>query len=105
MIKIYNPKPLEEIQELRDKGLYNAPFSVLEAMGKVEINTNNEEVEEKLNEAYMSQVESIAEIYEEINTAKEQLKKDQEQLKKDQERIKQSQVEMITELYESMGGM
>lgn len=105
MIKIYNPKPLEEIQELRDKGLYNAPFSVLEAMGKVKIEAGNSELEEKIDQTYMSQVEAIAEVYEEINSAKAELVKAQEQLKKDQEEAKKAQVEMMTELYESMGGM
>lgn len=31
MIEINNPKPISKIDELRDKGLYNAPFSVQEA--------------------------------------------------------------------------
>ena len=37
MIKISNKKSIKEINELRDKGLYNAPFSVLENANGIKI--------------------------------------------------------------------
>lgn len=46
MIKILNPKPISEIEELREKGLYNAPFSVQEAAN----GTYAKVLEEKIKE-------------------------------------------------------
>lgn len=91
MIKIYNPKPLDEIQELRDKGLYNAPFSVLEAMGKVNVGGGNSEIEAKLEENELNSEMAIVEIYEAIDQAKKE--------------IKDAQEIAIVEIYETLGGM
>lgn len=91
MIKIYNPKPLDEIQELRDKGLYNAPFSVLEAMGKVKVGGDYSEIEAKLEENELNSEMAIVELYEAINKAKKE--------------IKDAQEIAIVEIYETLGGM
>lgn len=91
MIKIYNPKPLDEIQELRDKGLYNAPFSVLEAMGKVKVGGDNSEIEAKIEENELNSEMAIVEIYEAIDQAKKE--------------IKDAQEIAIVEIYETLGGM
>ncbi|WP_296142488.1 hypothetical protein [uncultured Anaerococcus sp.] len=51
MIKILNPKPLKEIEELRGKGLYNAPFSVQENANPTKIETpDTKDLEEKIKE-------------------------------------------------------
>lgn len=94
MIKIYNPKPLEEIQELRDKGLYNAPFSVLEAMGKVEIKTDTKKLEEDMKESEEASAMAIVEIYEDIDKTVAKAKKE----------LEEAQSQAIIEIYESMGG-
>ena len=91
MIKISNAKSIKEINELRDKGLYNAPFSVLEAMGKVDIGANHSEVEEKLQESELNSQMAIVEIYEAINKAKKEIKDAQEMT--------------VVEIYENLGGM
>ena len=91
MIKITNAKSIKEINELRDKGLYNAPFSVLEAMGKVDIGANHSEVEEKLQENELNSQMAIVEIYEAIDKAKKEIKDAQEMA--------------IVEIYENLGGM
>lgn len=49
MIKIQNAKPIKEINELREQGLYNAPFSVQEAANGVKIETpSTKDLEEKI---------------------------------------------------------
>lgn len=90
MIKIYNPKPLEEIQELRDKGLYNAPFSVLEAMGKVNLPSDGGKVKEKLVEIEMANAEAMAGMFETIESAKKELET--------------KQAESMVQIFEMMGG-
>lgn len=90
MIKIYNPKPLEEIQELRDKGLYNAPFSVLEAMGKVNLPSDGGKVKEKLVEIEMANAEAMAGMFETIENAKKELET--------------KQAESMVQIFEMMGG-
>ena len=90
MIKIYNQKSIKEINKLRDKGLYNAPFSVLEAMGKVELPSGSAEVDKKLAENEMNSQMAIVEIYEAIDKAKQE--------------IKDAQELAIVEIYETLGG-
>lgn len=49
MIKVYNEKSLKEIEELREKGLYNAPFAVQESANGVLIEApNTKALEEKI---------------------------------------------------------
>lgn len=91
MIKVYNKKSIKEINELRDKGLYNAPFSVLEAIGKVDVGGDHSEIEEKIAENELNSQMAIVEIYEAIDKAKEE--------------IKEAQNMAIVEIYESLGGM
>lgn len=91
MIKIYNKKSIKEINELRDKGLYNAPFSVLEAMNKVDVGADHSEIEEKIEENELNSQMAIVEIYEAIDKAKKE--------------IKDAQELAIVEIYETLGGM
>lgn len=91
MIKIFNEKSIKEINELRDKGLYNAPFSVLEAMGKVDVGGDHNELEEKIEENELNSQIAIVEIYEAIDKAKQEIKDAQEMA--------------IVEIYETLGGM
>lgn len=97
MIKVYNPKPISEIEELREKGLYNAPFSVLEAMGKVEIGKDNEEIKTKINEIKTTQDEFVVTTYEEIA----RVESEQDKAIKD---LQDKQEQAIVELYEIMAG-
>ena len=91
MIKISNKKSIKEINELRDKGLYNAPFSVLEAMGKVDIGANHSEIEEKLQEIKMANAAALVGMFEAIENTKKEL-----ELK---------QAESVVEMFEMIGGM
>lgn len=91
MIKVYNKKSIKEINELRDKGLYNAPFSVLEAMGKVDVGGDHSEIEEKIEENELNSQMAVVEIYEAIDKAKKE--------------IKDAQELAIVEIYETLGGM
>ena len=77
MIKISNKKSIKEINELRDKGLYNAPFSVLEAMGKVDIGANHSEVEAKLKEIEMNNAMATVNIYQMVDEIKQELEIEQ----------------------------
>ena len=47
MIKLNNAKTIKEIEDLRDKGLYNAPFNMQE---NTETKENSPELLEKINE-------------------------------------------------------
>jgi len=88
LIDIINPKPISEIDELRDKGLYNAPFSVLEAMGKIDLGKADEEILNEIRGIKDSQAEFVVTTYEEIA------------------RVEEKQDQAIVELYESvLGGM
>ena len=88
MINVINPKPISEIDELRDKGLYNAPFSVLEAMGKIDLGKADEEILKEIRGIKDSQAEFVVTTYEEIA------------------RVEEKQDQAIVELYESvLGGM
>lgn len=91
MIKIFNEKSIREINELRDKGLYNAPFSVLEAMGKVDIGGDHGEIKERVEENEIKSQMAVVEIYEAIDTAKKE--------------IKDAQAQAIVEIYEALGGV
>lgn len=49
LIKVTNPKPISEINGLREQGLYNAPFSVQEAANGVNIESPDiKELKEKV---------------------------------------------------------
>ena len=91
MIKISNKKSIKEINELRDKGLYNAPFSVLEAMGKVDIGANHSEVEAKLKEIELNNAVATVNAYKMVEDAKQE--------------VLQEQAKAIVDVYMSIGGM
>ena len=91
MIKIFNEKSIKEINELRDKGLYNAPFSVLEAMGKVDIGANHSEIEEKLQEIELNNALAAVSFYKMVEDAKQE--------------VLQEQAKAIVDVYVSIGGM
>lgn len=61
MIKVYNQKSLNDIEELREKGLYNAPFSVHEAANPT-ATQDTKELKEK-----------VTELENEVNGLKEKL--------------------------------
>lgn len=49
MIKVFNKKPIGEINKLREQGLYNAPFSVQESANSIKIETpDTKELKEKV---------------------------------------------------------
>lgn len=80
MIKVYNPKPISEINELRARGDYNAPFSVLEAIEKINIGSLSDrelkaEIEKIKAESAMAQVST----YTMIAQAKKELEEKQAQ--------------------------
>ncbi len=91
MIKIYNPKPLEEIQDLRDKGLYNAPFSVQEQANKIVIKADTKKLEEDIRDNEEASAMAIVEIYEAIDMARQE--------------IEEAQSQAIIEIYETIGGL
>ena len=91
MIKIYNEKSIKEINELREKGLYNAPFSVLEEMNKVEVKADTKKLEEDIKDSEEASAMAIVEIYEAIDMAKAEIEKAQSQA--------------VIEIYESIGGL
>lgn len=81
MIKVYNKKSLAEINEMREKGLYNPSFSLVDKV---------DELGEAVDSFPLSQAEAITEVYE----AMKALKTD----------IEQEQAEAVVGLYESLGG-
>ena len=91
MIKISNKKSIKEINELRDKGLYNAPFSVLEAMGKVDVGGDHSEIEEKLQEIELNNALATVNAYKMVEDAKQE--------------VLQEQAKAIVDVYMSIGGM
>ena len=91
MIKIFNEKSIKEINKLRDKGLYNAPFSVLEAMCKVDIGGDRSEIEEKLQEIEMNNAMAAVSFYKMVEEAKQE--------------VLEEQAKAIVDLYKSLGGM
>ena len=90
MINISNAKSIKEINELRDKGLYNAPFSVLEAMGKVDVGGDHSEVEAKLKEIELNNAAATVNIYQMVDKIKQELE------------IKQAK--NLVEMYKMIGG-
>ena len=90
MIKISNEKSIKEINELRDKGLYNAPFSVLEAMGKVDIGVNHSEVEAKLKEIELNNAVATVNTYQMVDKIKQELELEQ--------------AKNLVEMYKMIGG-
>ena len=91
MIKISNAKSIKEINELRDKGLYNAPFSVLEAMGKVDVGVNHSEIEEKLQEIDVNNAMAAVSFYKMVEDAKQE--------------VLEEQAKAMVDMYMSIGGM
>ena len=77
MIKIFNEKSIKEINELRDKGLYNAPFSVLEAMGKVDVGVDRGEIEGKLQEIELNSAVATVNTYQMVDKIKQELELEQ----------------------------
>ena len=90
MIKIYNKKSIKEINELRDKGLYNAPFSVLEAMNKVDVGADHSEIEKKIKEVEMSSALATVNIYQMVDKIKQELELEQ--------------AKNLVEMYKMIGG-
>jgi len=66
MIKVQNKKSISEINELREKGLYNAPFSVQESANGIKIESpDTKALEEKvtdLEEKLARSEETVAEL-------------------------------------------
>ena len=91
MIKISNKKSIKEINELRDKGLYNAPFSVLEAMNLVDIGANHSEIEEKIQEIELNNALAAVSFYKMVEDAKQE--------------VLEEQAKAIVDVYVSIGGM
>ena len=91
MIKIYNEKSIKEINELRDKGLYNAPFSVLEAMGKVKLPSDSGEVDKKIELIKDENAMAAVTFYQMVEEAKKE--------------ILDEQAKAIVDVYKSLGGM
>ena len=90
MIKIFNKKSIKEINELRNKGLYNAPFSVLEAMGKVDIGGDHSEIEEKMKEIELKSAMATVNIYQMVDKIKQELELEQ--------------AKNLVEMYKMIGG-
>ena len=81
MIKVFNKKPIGEINELREKGLYNAPFAVQENANGIKIESPDTkaleekvaDLEEKLARSeetvadYVAKTESQAKTIDELN--------------------------------------
>lgn len=91
MIKIFNEKSIKEINELRDKGLYNAPFSVLEAMGKVKLPSDSGEVDKKIELIKDENAMAAVTFYQMVEEAKKE--------------ILDEQAKAIVDVYKSLGGM
>lgn len=91
MIKIYNEKSIKEINELRDKGLYNAPFGVLEAMGKVKLPSDSGEVDKKIELIKDENAMAAVTFYQMVEEAKKE--------------ILDEQAKAIVDVYKSLGGM
>ena len=51
MIKVFNKKPIGEINKLREQGLYNAPFAVQENANGIKIESpDTKELKEKISD-------------------------------------------------------
>ncbi|MDY2918037.1 MAG: hypothetical protein SOU08_00085 [Anaerococcus sp.] len=91
MIKVYNQKPLEEIEELRQMGIYNAPFSVLEAANKVEVKADTKELEEEVAKMKIVGSKVQVDIYNLMIETKKELELEQSK--------------SMVEMYQMVGGM
>ena len=91
MIKVYNKKSIAEINELREKGLYNAPFSALESVDLSKLKTqefDDSEIQQRIDDVEFMQSEFMVDTYEQMNE------------------IKTSQEQAVVEIYETLlGGM
>lgn len=91
MIKVFNKKPISEINELREQGLYNAPFSVLESVDLSKLKTqefDDSEIQQRIDDVEFMQSEFMVDAYEQMNE------------------IKTSQEQAVVEIYETLlGGM
>lgn len=91
MIKVYNKKSIAEINELREKGLYNAPFSALESVDLSKLKTqefDDSEIQQRIDDVEFMQSEFMVDAYEQMNE------------------IKTSQEQAVVEIYETLlGGM
>ena len=91
MIKVFNKKSIGEINELREKGLYNAPFSVLESVDLSKLKTqefDDSEIQQRIDDVEFMQSEFMVDAYEQMNE------------------IKTSQEQAVVEIYETLlGGM
>ena len=81
MIKVFNKKPIGEINKLREQGLYNAPFSVQESANNITIESPDTkaleekvaDLEEKLARSeetvadYVKRTENQAKTIDELN--------------------------------------
>lgn len=91
MIKVFNKKPISEINELREQGLYNAPFSVLESVDLSKLKTqefDDSEIQQRIDDVEFMQSEFMVSAYEQMD------------------KIKARQEQAIIEVYEAvLGGM
>lgn len=91
MIKVFNKKSIAEINELREQGLYNAPFSVLESVDLSKLKTqefDDSEIQQRIDDVEFMQSEFMVDAYEQMNE------------------IKTSQEQAVVEIYETLlGGM
>lgn len=78
MINVYNKKPIGEINKLREKGLYNAPFSVLESvdLSNLKLQTFDDSLlQQRIDDVELSHSEFVVTAYEEMDA----IRKKQEQ--------------------------
>lgn len=90
MIKVNNAKSLVEIEELREKGLYNAPFSVLESVDLYKLKPqefDDREIQQRLDLMELDYQEFMVSAYEEIA------------------RVELEYNEAIVAIYENLGGI
>lgn len=81
MIKVYNKKSLAEINEMREKGLYNPSFSLVDRV---------DELGDAIETFPIDQAEAVTGIYEALDAFKADIEK--------------SQAEAIVDIYETLGG-
>jgi len=83
LIKVYNPKPISEIKEMKQKGIYHSPFSAFELI--------NVDFESKIDEIEFTNAIQIAGIYEEMDAFKKQ--------------AEETHANDLVSIYETLGGM
>lgn len=89
MIKVYNKKPIGEINKLRGKGLYNAPFSLLENvdLSKLKLQTFDDSLlQQRIDDVELSHSEFVVTTYEEMDA------------------IRKKQEQAVIEIYETLLG-